>query len=160
MQPLQQSSLQVNTDLNILTQVLAWFDQFNGPPLSDEIWLQCQLILVEGFTNAVRHAHKNKPVDCLIELEVILFLERIEMRIWDQGEPFDLNQKLKELPQDLDCYAEGGRGLRLIQKITDFLSYTRTADVGNCLLMIKHYSPSEIVSQDTGDSTQKKLPVT
>lgn len=105
--------------------------------------MQCQLALVEGFTNAVRHAHKDQPIECLIELEVLLFPERMEMRIWDQGAPFNLHQRLNELPQELDCYAEGGRGLRLMQRIADSLTYTRTDGDRNCLLIVKHYSASE-----------------
>ncbi len=140
MQPIQRAALQVNTDLNALSQVLAWFDQFNGPPLSYQTWLQCQLALVEGFTNAVRHAHRNQPIDCAIDLEVLIYPEQLEMRIWDYGDPFDLDKRLNDLPQEQDCYAEGGRGLRLMQRIADSLSYTRAERNRNCLLIIKHYS--------------------
>jgi len=140
--PLQKSSLQVNTDLNALMQVLSWFDQFNAPPLIYQTWLQCQLAIAEGFTNAVRHAHRGQPLETVIELEVRLFTDRLEIRIWDQGLPFNLNQRLQEIPQEIDCYAEGGRGLRLMQRIADSLSYTRTPDHRNCLLIIKHYTQS------------------
>lgn len=138
MQPLQRAYLQVNTDLNELTQVLAWFDQFNHPPISYQTWLQCQLALAEGFTNAVRHAHYGLPLELIIELEVVLFPEQMEIRIWDQGKPFDLKGKLAMLPQQVDTEAEGGRGLKLMQRIADLLSYTRTEDERNCLLIVKH----------------------
>lgn len=140
MQPLQQEYLQVKTDLNALTQVLAWFDQFNHPPLSYPVWLQCQLALAEGFTNAVRHAHIGQSIDVVIDLEVQVFTERLEIRIWDQGGPFDLSQKLEVLPKTLNTEAEGGRGLTLMHRIADNLSYTRTLDDRNCLLIVKHYS--------------------
>lgn len=32
-----------------------------------------------------------------------------------------------------------GRGLKIIQKIADHLSYTRTSDDRNCFLFIKNY---------------------
>lgn len=142
MQPIHTGSLQVNTDLNALTQVLAWFDQFNCPPLSYQTWLQCQLALAEGFTNAVRHAHDGQPAELLIDIEVIIFSEHLEMRIWDHGEPFNLTQKLMSLPQEMDTDSEGGRGLKLMQRIADSLSYIRTGD-RNCLIIVKHYSEAE-----------------
>ena len=140
MQLLKKDCLQVNTDLKALNQVLAWFDQFNCPPVSYQNWLQCQLALVEGFTNAVRHAHQGQPSDRLISLEVAIFTEHVEMKIWDYGAPFNLSQMLQSMPQELDSEAEGGRGLRLMQRLADSLSYTRTLDDRNCLLLIKHLS--------------------
>jgi len=139
LQPLKRANLQVNTDLNALTQVLAWFDQFNGPPIPSQTWLECQLALVEGFTNAVRHAHRGRPTELTIDMEVAIAAKCIELRIWDYGEPFDMLGKIKSLPQEMDSTAEGGRGLKLIQRIADFLSYTRSADERNCLLIIKDY---------------------
>ncbi|MGA7932670.1 MAG: anti-sigma regulatory factor [Kovacikia sp.] len=143
MQPIHRAYLQVNTDLNALTEVLSWFDQFNDPPISYQTWLQCQLALAEGFTNAVRHAHQGQPVELPIDIEVVVWAEQLEMRIWDQGEPFNLLQKLDSLPQEMDSDAEGGRGLKLMQRIADSLSYIRTSDNRNCLLIIKHYSESQ-----------------
>lgn len=139
MQPIEKAILHVNTDLTALTQVLAWFDQFNHSPIPSETWLQCQLGLAEGFTNAVRHAHQGQA-DLPIELEVMLFLDRIEIRIWDQGSPFDLHHKLAALANNFDPSAEGGRGLKLMQRIADTLNYTRTADDRNCLLLIKQFA--------------------
>ncbi len=143
MLPIHRASLQVNTDLNALTQVLAWFDQFNCPPISYQTWLQCQLALAEGFTNAVRHAHKGQPIDQLVEIEVSMFAERMEIRIWDHGAPFNLLEKLDSMPQEPDNDAEGGRGLKLMDRIADALSYTRSADNRNCLLLLKYYQKSE-----------------
>jgi len=76
-----------------------------------------------------------------IDVEVVICSEHLEIRIWDYGAPFNLSQRLKNMPQDPDCYAEGGRGLRLMERIADSLSYTRTVDNRNCLLLIKNYSP-------------------
>lgn len=134
--------IQVKTDLNALVDVLSWFDQFKGPPLSDRDWQQCQLVLAEGFTNAVRHAHNGRPVALLIDIEAMIFVERIEIRLWDYGSPFNLAHQLEQLTASLDCDAEGGRGLRLMQKLTDGLSYTRTGQ-RNCLLIVKHYSSGD-----------------
>jgi serine/threonine-protein kinase RsbW len=144
LQPHYKASLQVNTDLDALAQVLEWFDQFNHPPIPSRTWMQCQLALAEGFTNAVRHAHRNQPADLAINVEAQVLEDRIEIRIWDQGGPFDLVQWLASMPKELDSEAEGGRGLRLMERIADKLSYSRMQDDRNCLLIIKYYSSTEI----------------
>lgn len=136
---IQTACLQVNTDLNVLNQVLAWFDQFNCSPVPEMKWLECQLALAEGFTNAVRHAHKNQPSETLIDIEVQIFEQYLEIKIWDFGPPFDLEQKLNSLPKEMDLDAEGGRGLKLLKQMADSLTYTRTLNNRNCLLIIKRY---------------------
>lgn len=95
--PLQKNFLKVNTKLKDIEQVLNWYKQLENLPIPRSIFLQCQIALVEGFTNAVRYAHKDLPWATPIELEVTVFKERIEMRIWDDGQPFDFDKKLSEL---------------------------------------------------------------
>lgn len=139
MQSLRKAFLQVNTDLEALAPVLEWFDQFNNSPIPPQVWMQCQLALAEGFTNAVRHAHATQPRNTLIDLEVQIFDDRVELRIWDYGAPFDLQARLDRMPAALDTEAEGGRGLRLMERIADHLSYTRNLDGRNCLLIVKKF---------------------
>lgn len=136
---LQKFMRQFPTDLKALDQVLSWFDQLERPSISRKVWLQCQLALAEGFTNAVRHAHKELPIDVPIDIEVTLFSNYLEMRIWDQGPPFNLEQRLQNVEQGMDLAAGGGRGIAILHKIADKLSYTRTDDKRNCLLIVKCY---------------------
>ena len=147
MQVPQTAQLQVKTDLNDLAPVLSWFDQLYQPQIPRSFWLQCQLALAEGFTNAVRHAHKNRSPAVPISLEVTLLPEGVELRIWDQGPPFDLAQRLRDLPSVVDQNEIGGRGLRLMVDMTNNLSYTRTADNRNCLLLVKYYEGETGFSQ-------------
>ena len=137
--PPKRVKILVRTDLGLLAKVLDWFDQFKQPTLPHVIWLQCQLALAEGFTNAVRHAHRGKPLEVPIEIEVSTRSQAIEIRIWDQGSGFDLERSLKAVPAFMDLLAEGGRGLKIIEKTSDVFSYTRTADQRNCLLIIRNY---------------------
>jgi serine/threonine-protein kinase RsbW len=136
---LKKSTKQVPSDLKALDQVLSWFDQFSQPQISKKIWLQCQLALAEGFTNAVRHAHKELPKDTPVEIEVTLLPGCLEIRIWDWGPPFDLEGMLQRLGQGVDVQAGGGRGIVILHKIADKLSYTRTDDCRNCLFIMKKY---------------------
>ncbi|MEN9243374.1 MAG: ATP-binding protein [Gloeomargarita sp. DG02_5_bins_242] len=130
----------VHSDLAALTQVLDWFAQFNQPPLTYELWWFCQLVLDEGFTNAVRHAHRDLPTATPITVEVQVFADRIEMRIWDHGPGFDFNQKLNELAQTpQDPEPEGGMGLVFLKQFADVVEYQRQQEQ-NCLFLCKKLS--------------------
>jgi serine/threonine-protein kinase RsbW len=87
---MHQASLQVDTNLETMPQVLAWFEQFHQLTLTPDLWMQAKIALVEGFTNAVRHAHENLPAHTPIDLDVKILPHRVEIAIWDQGPAFDL----------------------------------------------------------------------
>lgn len=132
--------LQVTSNLDELGQVLAWFAQFNQSAIPRTTWIQCQTALAEGFTNAVRHAHKGKSPETPVEIEVSIQDEVLEIRIWDRGSAFDLDQKLEAISETVDVSTIGGRGLGLLKRISDRLSYIRTVDDRNCLVIVKKYS--------------------
>ncbi len=138
----QKYTLHLKTDITLLNEVLAWFDQFNQPPVPDRTWMQCQLALAELFTNAVRHAHTGLLSETPIDIEVSILPESLEIRIWDSGPGLDLAAKLTKLRQKKDPGSEGGRGLLLIELISDQMSYTKTEDNRNCFFIVKSYSKS------------------
>lgn len=131
--------LQVQTDLNSLAQILSWFDQLDRQSVPEITWLQCQLAIAEGFTNAVRHAHKGKSPETSIDIEVMILPDYLTIQIWDCGDSFDLEQKLRDMPEQVDENDESGRGLRLMQQIADHLSYVQTSDDRNYLSIVKYY---------------------
>lgn len=138
--------LTVKSDLTLLNQVLSWFDELCFRNQSKLSWLadksarqyirldEIKLALDEGFTNAVRHAHENLPSETPIEIQFTLWDDRLEIRIWDQGEPFDPNTLAEPAPGTLQ---EGGFGWSLIRRLTDRVSYERGEDGRNCLLLVK-----------------------
>ncbi|MEG3920958.1 ATP-binding protein [Microcoleus sp. T3_A4] len=98
-QQIKTINLQLNTDLKSVAQVLWWVEELDYLRIPEAVLQQCKLATIEGFTNAVRHAHKNLPLETPINLEITVFNERLEVNIWDMGEPFDLQAKLiEELP--------------------------------------------------------------
>jgi len=139
----QSSQLQVASDLTALDPVLVWFDQLCLPGMSgpawSHFWVQCKTVLAEGFTNAVRHAHKGYPRETLVTIAVTFQAQGIEICIWDSGPPFDFQQKLKELQAQHDLYADGGRGLMIMDSLADRLEYCRLPDRRNCLRVLKSY---------------------
>jgi len=132
--------LSVNTDLNNLAQVLDWFEQIHPTQIAERQWLECQIALAEGFTNAVCHAHQSLPQDTPIQLELGVEPEQIEIRIWDQGPIFDLGQYLQHYPSFPHQELDSGRGLLLIKRIADNLQYRRVDSRHNCLSIVKYMS--------------------
>jgi serine/threonine-protein kinase RsbW len=137
------SHIRVESQLELLPDILDWFEQFNLEITQGKTWLYCQLALVEAFTNVVRHAHKNLPDHTPIDIEVSLFKKELILKIWDYGESFNLKAKLKDLIKNQsedNLEAESGRGLILIEKTIDKISYTRGLDQRNCLILVKKIS--------------------
>lgn len=134
---------QITTDLRSLSQVLDWFNQFHRSTIPQSVWLGCQIALAEGFTNVVRHAHLGKPTETPIDIEVTFRDCAIELRIWDYGAGFDLEQCLHELPELANQDYDSGRGLKIIQQTADRFSYITEADHRNCLLIVKQYCDSQ-----------------
>ena len=136
----KQYHLQVKTELEALKEVLQWFEALVFPLVPQKIGWQCEVALVEAFTNAVRHAHQDLPETTPIDLEVELLPNSLEMRIWDRGQPFDIQAKLRKGEKEANSMEkEGGRGLQFIKKLTDELQYLNLPNRRNCLVMRKHY---------------------
>jgi serine/threonine-protein kinase RsbW len=135
----KKAQLRVTAGLSGLDQVLLWFSQLHESFIPSSVWLRCSLALAEGFTNVVRHAHKDKAPDFPVDLEVTMFSEHLEIRVWDEGPPFDLEKKIRDIQEATDPFSGGGRGLKLMRDIADELSYTRLPDQRNCLLIVKYY---------------------
>ncbi len=133
-------NIQVNSEITASEQILLWFEQLNCPPIPDRItWWQCQTLLQEGFANVVEHAHKDLSSQTPITIEAKRSKQYIEICIWSYGSIFDLEHKLQEIPELEDNDTEGGRGLKIMEKIADWLSYERIADNLNCLKIKKYY---------------------
>ena len=133
-----QDHLTVKSDLKVLNRVQKWFEQFCVKHLaalsdSEPQLYRLNLALAEGFTNAVRHAHGDLPPETPIDIQLTLTAERIEIRIWDFGQPFD--PAVVEEPEP-GTLCEGGYGWFLLRRLTDQVTYSHQ-DNRNCLLMIK-----------------------
>ena len=137
---LQSITIEVPSDLQELDRVLLQFDQIERDLIPLRDWLQCRLALAEGFTNAVRHAHKNLPSDLSIKIEVFLQLKAMEIRIWDYGAPFDLHGFISETSKKHADWLASGRGIPLLNKISHHLDYYRTEQQQNCLVIVKKFA--------------------
>jgi serine/threonine-protein kinase RsbW len=125
---LKRVHLSVSSHLEELSAVQQWFQTrifflAEGSPWITEQFDQLNLALAEGFTNAVRHAHVNLPSSTPIEIELIVSSEQVEIRIFDQGAPFDPNT-LGELQPGV--LREGGYGWFLLRRLADQVTYDCT----------------------------------
>jgi serine/threonine-protein kinase RsbW len=147
----RQSRLTVASDLSLMIQIQRWFEEFclQQPRLShwSDNRLYClKLAIAEGFSNAVRHAHRHRPPDTPIEIQLSLKCDRLEIRIWDFGQPFNPEQVPEPEPGTL---RQGGYGWFLLRRLCDRVTYHRDQDGRNCLLLeqgIEH--PSDSLSPD------------
>lgn len=127
--------LKVKSDLAVQTQVQKWFEQFYLNHIDqavDRRFHQLNLALAEGFSNAVRHAHQELSSETIIEIELSIIQGRIEIRIWDQGKPFNPDIIPEPEPGTL---CEGGYGWFLLRRLADRVVYERCQDGRNCLLI-------------------------
>lgn len=134
------SQIEIQTDPKELKSVLAWFDQFQASPIPHNIWLQCQLALIEGFTNALRHAHAGLPTTTPICIEVAISDRTVDIRIWDRGPGFDLATVLRHKISVNNPDSEGGRGLKIMYLVADRLTYEPSPGSGNCLHLHKCFA--------------------
>ena len=90
------------------------------------------LVLTESMFNAITHGNEDNP-NKMVHLCICIIDDDLVIRVYDEGEGFDLN---KVPPPDFEKLSEGGRGLFLIRSIMDSVCY-RKADKGNVLEMRK-----------------------
>ncbi|MGI8504009.1 MAG: ATP-binding protein [Hassallia sp.] len=128
------SELHVPSDLKFLSIVESWLLGCLQIQLGETVdWSRLssrlRLALVEAYSNAVRHAHKDQPnAPVIIRLE--LKDQDIALEVWDRGEGFDMSTYFAPDPLDKQ---EGGYGWLIIHRLMDKVEYQLQSDGGNCL---------------------------
>ena len=142
MKVLKRIEIKVNSSLQELDSVLLQFNQIYQEFIPNRDWLTCKLAVAEGFTNAVRHAHKELPTEMPIKIEAVLKPTALEIYIWDFGNPFNLKKYIENSSQTNDNWLGSGRGVAILAQIADRLEYRRVDDKRNCLIIVKQFSQS------------------
>lgn len=96
------------------------------PNIDTDILFDIKLCVEETVRNAIVHgnkSNKNLPVD----ITYVIDEDRIRISIEDKGEGFDVNS-LPDPTNPKNLYKESGRGVYLIHKLMDKVSYN---DKGN-----------------------------
>ncbi len=124
---MRRERLRVASRLDGVTQVQGWFNDICRSLDQESAWVgrytdRLMLALTEGFTNAVRHAHAKLPPDTDIVIDLTLANHRVEIRIWDYGEPFNPELLPEPKPGEL---LDSGYGWFLLRRLTDEVTYGR-----------------------------------
>lgn len=128
------TELHVPSDLKFLAIVENWLLGSLQAELGESIdWSKhsnrLRLVLVEAYSNVVRHAHRDKP-----NLPVLMRLELqdrdIQLEIWDYGRGYDLSTYLPPEPQNLQ---EHGYGWLILNRLMDKVEYRLQINGRNCL---------------------------
>lgn len=130
------TELHVPSDLKFLTIVENWLLGALEVELQDQVeWTRqssrLRLVLVEAYSNVVRHAHREQPnLPVLIRMEL---KERdLQLEIWDHGQGYDISTYL---PPEPDEKQEGGYGWLILNRLMDRVEYRLQIDGKNCLIM-------------------------
>jgi serine/threonine-protein kinase RsbW len=135
------------SNLDAMGELLEWFEQHRPGGFDDMVWIQAQTALMEGFTNAVRHAHALLEPPPLVGVTLTLVAGRLRLGIRDHGAPFDLETRLQahaaegEQPLGFDGLPEREAhwGVIILSRLQrDFgwsIRYEPLAEGGNLLLL-------------------------
>jgi serine/threonine-protein kinase RsbW len=143
-------SIEVNSEITALTQVLTWLETVCGDRLGTSDFQQLEIIITEAFTNTVKYAHAKLTSSTPILLDLLFESQYVEVRIWDRGEPFDLfthlQAELGKIDVEQSLHQDGHRGLLLMKHLSDDLFYETIHDRQNCLVMRKKIAKSDCSS--------------
>jgi len=103
---------------------------FNGD--RDELAFHLNLVLTEAVTNAICHANREDP-DKQLRVVVAISEERLSMKVFDEGDGFDIETFIHSEAKETD---ERGRGIQLIYRLMNEVQYHSQGD-GNVLEMTK-----------------------
>lgn len=137
------TELHVPSDLKFLTIVENWLLGCVEIELGDCVdWSRqsnrLRLVLVEAYSNVVRHAHREQPhLPVLIRLEVKE--QNIAVEIWDHGQGFDITTYLPPNPSDKQ---DRGYGWLIMNRLMDRVEYRMQTNGRNCL-KLETYLPKK-----------------
>ncbi len=89
----------------------------------------------EAVNNIMRHAHRGRP-EANLQIQCFFHSDCLEVRLLDEGAPFDLAAVPRLDPSELRI---GGRGVFLMRSLMDELSCQPRGECGNILRMVKHH---------------------
>jgi serine/threonine-protein kinase RsbW len=136
-------SLTIPSDLRLLALARAFVEavcQVAG--LDDRATNAVVLATDEATNNVMRHAHRDRPNAQLL-IQCFVRDDRVEIRLHDEGAPFDLAAVPFLNPAELRV---GGRGVFLMRRLMDEITVEPREDHGNTLRMVKLLQHAEGVS--------------
>lgn len=130
-----QTELHIPSNLKFLPIVEDWILNSLSLELGDlpnwpEWEGKLRLVVVEAYSNVVRHAHRDRP-DIPVVLKLTVSAGVLCIEVWDQGQGFDLSTYLPPVPA---TQQEGGYGWLILNRLMDKVEYQIKAQgQQNCL---------------------------
>ncbi len=90
--------------------------------LEEDVSGKLMLLLSEAVTNAIVHGNLEDPAK-KVEVEIEIKPESIITTVEDEGEGYDPNKDSEDPLEEDNLLKEGGRGIFLIQEISDEIEY-------------------------------------
>ena len=135
-------NLTIASDLRLLPLVRAFIEGACRVAECDTVTTDAVVMATdEAANNIMRHAHSGRP-DAALQIQCFLHPDRIEVRMLDEGEPFDLASVPHLNPAELRI---GGRGIFLMRTLMDELSCQPRGKHGNTLRMVKRRPPTALL---------------
>jgi serine/threonine-protein kinase RsbW len=127
-------SLTIPSDLRLLPLVRAFAEGICQAAGCDGHITDAVVVATdEAVNNIMRHAHRGHP-EATLQIQCFLHSDSIEIRLLDEGAPFDLAAVPHLDPAELRI---GGRGVFLMRALMDELSCQPRGEHGNTLRMVK-----------------------
>ena len=140
------TELIVPSDLKFMSVVEHWLLESLQLEIGQQVdWIQVEkrlrLVVVEVYSNIVRHAHQQKPeLPVLIKIE--LDNDNLSLEVWDEGEGFNIDDYAAPAPDD---FQEGGYGWLILHRIMDRVEYQlRVGGDRNCLKLEKNLATAGV----------------
>jgi serine/threonine-protein kinase RsbW len=136
------AELTVPSQLKFLSVVEHWLleslrTEFGEQPNWPQIENRLRLVVVEVYTNIVRHAHRGQP-DLPVLLRLDIHEGALALEIWDQGQGFRLDRYTAPDPQTRQ---EGGYGWLILSRLMDRVEYQlQVQGQYNCLRLEKDFA--------------------
>ena len=130
-------SLTIPSDLHLLALARAFVEAICQVAGFDERQTHAVVLAADEATNnAMRHAHADRP-DAPLQIQCLILAHGLEVRIHDEGDPFDLDAV--ESLDPAECRA-GGRGVFLMRKLMDELTCEPRPEGGNTVRLVKRFA--------------------
>ena len=127
-------NLTLASDLRLLATARAFVEDACRGAGFDECTTHAVVLAAdEALNNVIRHAHRDRP-DAEVQIQCVPHGDGLEIRLIDQGAPFDLEAVPHLDPAELRV---GGRGVFLMRSLMDELSCQPRREGGNTLRMVK-----------------------
>jgi serine/threonine-protein kinase RsbW len=127
-------SLTIPSDLRLLALARAFVEAICQVAGFDERATHAVVLATDEATNnVIRHAHLDRP-DTPLQIQCFIRSDGIEIRLHDEGDPFDLEAVE---PLDPAEFRAGGRGVFIMRKLMDEITCEPRPLHGNTLRMLK-----------------------